>query len=162
MILFDLICSSGHRFEAWFKSGDAFDRLHQDEAIQCPICSDRSVGKAPMAPRLALGAAAPDGEGHNCGEPGGGESGGGDAGGGESLSPEQAGMVREVLGHLRRHVEATCSYVGADFPEEARRIHYGECKGRDIYGEASPDQAQALREEGIEIRSIPWLTRRDG
>lgn len=157
MILFDLICSGGHRFEAWFKSGDAFEWQQQDNAIQCPICGDRSVVKAPMAPRLALGAAAPDGEGTN-----GGKIDSGKSGGGEPMTPEAEVMMREVLGHLRRHVEETCSYVGPAFPEEARRIHYGECENRDIYGEASLEQAEELRDEGIEIRSIPWMPRRDG
>ncbi|QLH40480.1 MAG: DUF1178 family protein [Defluviicoccus sp.] len=152
MILFDLICSGGHRFEAWFKSGDAFEWQQQDDAIQCPICGDRSVVKAPMAPRLALGAAEPGGAGTDGGEPD----------GGESLTPDAVSMMREVLGHLRRRVEETCSYVGPAFPEEARRIHYGECESRDIYGEASSEQAEELRDEGIEIRSIPWMPRRDG
>jgi|APTNR8051073442_1049403.scaffolds.fasta_scaffold32546_2 hypothetical protein len=170
MILFDLICSDGHRFEAWFRSGEAFDEQQQERAIECPICSDRAVGKAPMAPRVARGlsapafvgeVSAPDGDG--AGETAVMAAGGVPSGAaGAGADDDGAAAVREILGHLRRHVEGTCDYVGPSFPEEARRMHYGEIETRDIYGEASPEQAEALRDEGIEVRSIPWMVRRDG
>ena len=67
-----------------------------------------------------------------------------------------------MLRHLRRHIETNFDYVGTSFPEEARRIFYGETSQRDIYGEASPEEAAALKEEGIETQRIPWLPRRDG
>ena len=68
----------------------------------------------------------------------------------------------DMLRQLRRHIETNCDYVGPSFPEEARRIFYGETSRRDIYGEASLEEAAALKEEGIETQRIPWLPRRDG
>jgi len=68
---------------------------------------------------------------------------------------------REMLDALRQHVEANCDYVGPNFAEEARKIHYGETRKRSIYGEASEEEAGALADEGIEVHSIPWPQRSD-
>lgn len=68
-----------------------------------------------------------------------------------------AAELRHALGDLRRKVQENCTYVGERFPEEARRIHYGETEARPIYGEASPDDARALEEEGVDFRRIPWV-----
>jgi hypothetical protein len=65
--------------------------------------------------------------------------------------------LRAMLRHLRTEIEKNCDYVGADFAEEARKIHHGEAEARGIFGEASEDEAEALREEGIEIGHIPWV-----
>jgi hypothetical protein len=70
--------------------------------------------------------------------------------------------MTDALGRLRQHIESTCDYVGPAFPEVARRIHYGEAKPRQIYGEASESEATKLKDEGIEVRSVPWIVRRDG
>ena len=67
----------------------------------------------------------------------------------------------ELLGELRATVESECDYVGERFSEEARRMHYGEAEKRGIYGEASDEQAKELVDEGIEVKKIPWLPRRD-
>jgi hypothetical protein len=81
---------------------------------------------------------------------------------GEARAPsaqEDPRMVqaRRALRELRRQVETNCDYVGPRFPEEARRIHYGECDPRDIYGESTAEEAEALKEEGVEVQRIPWL-----
>lgn len=176
MIVYDLTCAIGHRFESWFKSAAAFDAQQREGVVSCPFCGNREVGKAPMAPRVARGAPAPVAErqaaagsepapaaaadnGGSAGG-GGGDSGSAGSGGGGTAAPP-APMV-EVLRQLRRHIESNCDYVGNAFPEEARRIFYGEASPRDIYGEASAEDAAALREEGIETQRIPWLPRRDG
>lgn len=146
MIVFDVQCSDGHRFEGWFRSGADFDRQAAGGAIACPICDDTRVTKAPMAPRVACGsthdearAAASGG----CGE-------------------AETRRLFEALTQLRRHVEDTCDYVGREFPEEARRIHYGETEHRDIYGETTREEARDLAGEGIAVRQIPWLPPRNG
>ncbi|HEX3500572.1 MAG TPA: DUF1178 family protein [Stellaceae bacterium] len=131
MILFALRCAADHEFEGWFRDGATFDRQSAGGKISCPQCGDKSVTKAPMAPRVARArnaAAAP--------------------------SPAE---LRKALQELRRHVETHCDYVGERFAEEARRIHYGESDPRGIYGEASDDDAKDLAEEGIEVNRIPWL-----
>ena len=74
---------------------------------------------------------------------------------------EQMKMVMSKIAEINRHIEATCDYVGKAFPEEARKIHYGEVEHREIYGEATSSEAEELRDEGIEVARVPWLKRAD-
>jgi hypothetical protein len=167
MILFDLKCSHGHGFEAWFKSGNAYEAQVAAGEIVCPLCGDRGVSKAPMAPRIARfrsekgRSEAPPPE-----KP---PSEGARTGSGTPAAPQstpqsalQATLHAEVLarlGEMRRQVEENCDYVGDRFAEEARRIHYGEVDPRGIYGEASDAEAADLTEEGIAFSRMPWLPR---
>jgi hypothetical protein len=146
MIVFDLLCSDGHRFESWFASGASFERQQAEGSIECPLCSGNSVVKAPMAPRVASRGV---------------QSGGEDEAPASAPASGDAEAMRETLGSLRRHIEQNCDYVGATFAEEARRIFYGETERRDIYGEASRAEAAELREEGIAVQQIPWIHRRN-
>src|ERR1700719_1057568 len=130
MILFALRCAADHEFEGWFRNGAAFETQSAAGEIVCPSCGSKSVGKAPMAPHVGRSS-------KDAGAP----------------SPAQ---IRKALEEVRREVEANCDYVGDRFAEEARRIHYGEADARSIYGEASPDDAKTLSEEGIELTRIPW------
>ncbi|MDA8231603.1 MAG: DUF1178 family protein [Magnetospirillum sp.] len=137
MILFELRCSHDHHFEAWFRDGAAYDAQAQAGEIACPECGSAEVSKAIMAPRInsARGEAVDVGEG--------------------------ARALRHALRELRRAVERNCDYVGDRFPEEARKIFYGEVEPRAIYGEASAEQAVALEEEGVEVGRIPWAPLED-
>ena len=163
MIVYDLTCAIGHRFESWFKSAAAFEAQQQEGVVSCPLCGNRDIGKAPMAPRITRGAKAPAssaGDGDAAGKqdaPASPEGGNGGAAAGGSVPPAMIEMLRQV----RRHIESNCDYVGNAFAEEARRIFYGEASPRHIYGEASAEEAAALQEEGIETQRIPWLPRRD-
>lgn len=156
MIVFDLFCSSGHRFEAWFRDGAAFDEQQADASIRCPTCGDSDVVKAPTRMYVAgsrgrtavTGDAAEPGDATDTPTP--------------AAAPPVPPEVAEMLRQMREHVEKSCDYVGERFAEEARNIHYGEAAARDIYGEASADEAKALREEGITVQPLPWLTRRNG
>lgn len=139
MILFDLDCKDGHRFEAWFRDGPNFDEQATAGAISCPWCGSTEVIKAPMAPHVAKPARR---EAERL-----------------QATPSER-KARAVLEAMRDHVESVCDYVGTGFAEEARRIHYGEADGRGIYGEASREEARELRNEGIEFNRIPWLSRR--
>jgi len=144
MILFDLKCAKGHVFEGWFRDGAAFDAQAAAREITCPSCGSRNIAKAPMAPRIGKGAKAA-----------------------KEAPPETKAVaappgMMQALRELRRHVEANCDYVGERFAEEARRIHYGESDRRNIYGEASDEEARALDDEGIEFKRIPWVPRHDG
>lgn len=160
MIVYALTCGAGHHFDAWFRSSGAFDRQRQDGALSCPVCGDGDVRKAPMAPYIARGGdapavpadAAPDAQ----------------AAGPQAASTPAAGPggpSAEALARLttlmRHHLEANCEDVGARFPEEARRMHYGESESRGIYGEASPSEASELRDEGITALPLPWFVRRN-
>jgi len=145
MILYDLRCSLGHRFEAWFRSGAAYDEAEARGGLACPVCGDPGIEKAPMAPRIAKRS----GE-----EPAAPPT--------STLAPDDTTREQlQVLRALRRQIEERCDYVGERFPEEARRIHYGEIDPRPIYGEASDTAARDLREEGITVTRIPWLPRAD-
>lgn len=171
MIVYDLTCAVGHRFESWFPTGAAFDSQQADGAVVCPLCGNREIGKAPMAPRIARGAAGPaqSSEGSDGSDATDGDR---TAGSGASRgtitqapsaspAPAAPAAMFDMLRQLRRHIENNCDYVGTSFPEEARRIYYGEVSQRDIYGEASPEEVAELKEEGIETQRIPWLPRRD-
>ena len=157
MIHYDLRCAKDHVFDAWFRDSAAFDELARQKKLVCPTCGTKKIVKAPMAPRLAkhrtsdsadAQVEAPPVPGPIAAEPGGRKV---------ALMAGQQRMLEE----LRRHVEANCQYVGPNFAEEARKIHYGETAERSIYGEASEEEASALVDEGIEVQSIPWPARSD-
>jgi len=146
MISFNLRCGKDHVFEAWFKDGKSFDRQAKQGKVVCPVCGDCEVGKAPMAPNIAAGVSRKPG---TQGKPGAGPA-------------ARAAEFRETLTKLRTEIEKNCDYVGENFAEEARKIHYKESEERNIYGETSDQEAQALQEEGVEFARIPWPTRTDG
>ena len=155
MILFDLKCGKGHVFEAWFRDGTTAEKQIAGRKIACPSCGTAKVQKAPMAPRIG-----------KSGKPAAAES--------STAEPSQpqgvvmtkemaskAVQLRKELGELRRKIEANCDYVGGQFAEEARKIHYRETEPRGIYGETSEEQARELTDEGIEFSRVPWLPRQD-
>jgi hypothetical protein len=135
VIKYRLHCAEGHEFEAWFASSAAYDAQAQGQQVCCPECDGREVMKAVMAPNVALRRAA------------------------ESAGEAQGNVptVVHLLREFRRAVLANAEDVGLRFPEEARKIHYGEAKARGISGTASGEDAQALIEEGIEILMLPPL-----
>ncbi len=151
MILYSLCCSKDHGFEAWFRNSDAFDKQAKKGVVSCPVCGDTKVRKAIMAPRIAKGAAR-KGEAPPSPKPAAAPPA---VPGNHVMAPQ----LREMLTELRQQVEANCDYVGDQFAEEARKIHYGETEERGIYGEATDAEAEALQEEGIEVGRIPWLPR---
>jgi len=158
MILFDLKCSLGHRFEGWFRNGAAYEAQAASHAITCPLCGDAKIEKAPMAPAIAKGGRSRD---HDAPPPALLSA---DTPPAPIVAPPVPDAVREAQAEILRHlrelrtqVEKNADYVGDRFADEARKIHYGEAEGRAIYGETSPEQAEALREEGVPIANIPWL-----
>lgn len=154
MIVFDLKCRRDHVFEAWFPDSASFAEQAEAGKVVCPVCGSRKVTKALMAPVVLKGgdqeAAKPRAEGPE--RP--------DGAAAASMSDsEKAGELRRMLRELREHVEKNCDYVGPQFAEEARKIHYGETDPRGIYGETSDDEAKALEDEGIDVSRVPWLPR---
>lgn len=137
MILFDLKCRNNHTFEAWFRDDATFKAQNRTGEIACPVCGERKISKAPMAPHVARSK------------------------GGEDQAWKSSAQAIAALRKLRRQVEENCDFVGQRFPEEARKIHYGEVAERNIYGEAKEEEARELRDEGVEFHRIPWLGRRD-
>lgn len=138
MILFDLRCSRGHGFEAWFRDGVSFDRQIEEGEVVCPVCGDADVAKAMMAPALARRRDdAPV-----------------DA---KQRAAKALALLRAAHHHVAQHFE----HVGERFAEEARRIHDGEAERRAIYGEASLAEARTLVDDGIEVGVLPPLPPED-
>ena len=135
MIRFALTCDRGHDFDAWFGSGDSYDEQIEARAVTCPCCGSAAVMKAPMAPAVKRGRPAAS----------------------ESAGPGDRKKTYAFLKGLRAHLEANAEHVGHAFPEEARKMHYGESEARSIYGEASLEEAKALHEEGIPAVPLPVL-----
>ncbi len=149
MIHYQLRCAAGHEFDGWFKNSDGFEAQAASGLVACPSCGSTHVERALMTPgiprkaRMPVPAPAP--------EPASLPAAGG-------LMPD---AVRAALQKLREEVEKNCDYVGADFAEEARRIHHGETMPRGIYGESTDEETEALAEEGISFARIPWAPRND-
>jgi hypothetical protein len=155
MIRYALVCERKHNFEIWFSDSGDYDKQRKRGLVTCPVCDSKKIEKAIMAPALGRGtkkrsarseptlpvtdaAAVP--------------------------APEQVAMIspqeqefRAKLKELRDHLTANADNVGKKFPEEARKMHYGETEHRSIYGEASPDEAKELHDEGIEFHPLPLL-----
>ena len=149
MIRYDLLCDEGHAFDSWFQDSAAYDKQARRKLIACPHCGSAKVEKAIMAPRIA-GA-----KKRVAGEPP-APSGAREKAPVAMISPQER-ELRAKLKELREHLTKNADHVGPKFPEEARKMHYGEIKHRSIYGEASPDEAKALAEEGIEFHPLPIL-----
>lgn len=161
MIVFDLKCRKDHVFEAWFADSETYETQVAEGTVQCPMCGDKKVSKAPMAPNVAVT------KGRNEGPPqqqqqqqGRPQQTNAYAHGG-GPTPQQAVEAMRMLRKVREVVEKNFDHVGERFPEEARKIHYGEVEKRNIYGDASPDEARELVDEGIEVSQIPWPSRHD-
>ena len=141
MILYQLACTNAHQFEAWFRDIATYDAQSAAGDIMCPLCGSNGVSKAPMAPNVATGA--------HKGAPA------------ETRAREVAEQIMRAVRKLHRQVEENCEYVGDRFAEEARSIHFGETEERDIYGEATDQEATELDEEGIEFHRVRRMPRRD-
>ncbi|WP_010139639.1 DUF1178 family protein [Oceanicola sp. S124] len=138
MIHFDLKCARGHGFDSWFQSSAAFDSLRLAGHVACPTCGSTEVEKALMAPRVRPSrTAAP-------------------VPAAESTLRAPRNEAEAALAELRRKVEENATYVGGNFAREARAIHEGAKPGRPIYGEAKPEEARALLEEGVPVLPLPF------
>ena len=160
MIHYALRCSADHGFEGWFNDSASFETQAERGFLECPVCGDKAVTRALMAPALPKprrekGPAkpAPQPASRSAGVP---------AKAGAQLPAPVPAQLVAMLQRIRAEVESRCDYVGGDFADEARRMHRGESERHGIYGETTPDEAEALRGEGIEIASIPWVPRAEG
>lgn len=152
MIRYSLLCANEHEFESWFADSDAFETQAKRGLVACPVCDSTKVRKAIMAPRLAIDARAP--VEHEAPSSSGAAP---EAGRMMAVASERDREMRVLLRALRDHVKANADDVGEKFPELARKMHYGEVEHRSIYGKSTIEDAQALREEGIEVHPLPIL-----
>jgi hypothetical protein len=158
MIRYSLVCDKGHDFESWFADSAAYDKQAKRKQVACPHCGSAKVEKAIMAPRLATskkGQASAIGAPIAAPPPA--ESPAAAAPAPVAMISPQERELRTKLKELRDHLTKNADNVGAKFPEQARKMHYGEIEHRSILGEATPDDAKALAEEGIEFHPLPIL-----
>ena len=156
MIRYTLVCERQHNFESWFANSAAYDKQVKRGLVGCPICGSIKVDKAIMAPRLGRSgkpidmpqappeAPAPAAAPAEAPAP-------------VAMMSSQERAFRGKLKELRDHLTRNAENVGRKFPEEARKMHYGEIEHRSIFGEASPQEAKDLHEEGIEFHPLPVL-----
>ena len=155
MIRYALHCDRNHAFESWFQSSSAYDSQVKRKLVTCPICGSAKVEKAIMAPRIVgkkgRGPATPPPEPATTAAPEATLS------GSTSLMLAQERELRAKLKELRDHIVKNADNVGERFPNEARKMHYGDIEHRPIYGEASPEEARSLIDEGVEVSPLPVL-----
>lgn len=141
MIQYALKCAEGHQFDSWFQSAAAFEKLQSAGHLACGVCGSNAVEKSLMAPRVASKSkSAPE--------------------------PEQAPTstaptdFEKAVAALKEHVEKNSDYVGKDFVRQARDMHLGDAPERPIWGEAKPDEAKKLIEDGINVAPLPFVPTR--
>jgi hypothetical protein len=137
VITYNLACGKGHEFEGWFKDSAAYDEQEAQGVLACPYCGDAQVRKAIMAPAVKTSVTKAKGK--------------------TEITPATPDpkVVRQFMAGYRKFIEENADYVGPRFPEEARKIHYGETEERHIYGESTVAEARELIEEGIAIAPVP-------
>lgn len=134
MIHFSLQCDQGHDFEAWFRNNDDFDQQAKRGLVDCPSCGSKKVAKALMAPAVSTGRRR------------------------DKIALAANAEQRKMMAQLKdmaQKMRDNADYVGDKFAEEARKIHFGETDQRGIYGEATPEEARGLIEDGVEFLPIP-------
>lgn len=158
MIVFDVSCSNEHVFEGWFRDSGSFGEQVEAGAVTCPVCGDTKVQKAMMAPNVA-GIR----KGKDDVPPTGAPNGASNAAPNAAMDVPDGKLAEfvEALHEFKKNVEENSDYVGDTFPEEARKIHYGETEARSIYGEATPEEAEELVDEGVDFQRIPWTGKSD-
>ena len=142
MIRYDLICDKGHEFDGWFRDSAAFEKQIKRRLVSCTHCGSDGVAKQLMAPGIPVKSNRKSEASQKM-----------LAGTVDPRTQKLMQMMREV----RKNVEENAEYVGDRFADEARKIHYEESEKRGIYGEAKPEDARALIEEGIEVHPLPRL-----
>jgi hypothetical protein len=134
LISFSLICESAHEFEGWFRSNDDFEAQKKRKLVGCPVCGSQRIEKALMAPAVSTSRKQ------------------------EKIALAVNAQQREALAQLKalsEKVRENADYVGDKFAEEARKIHFGETEARGIYGEATPEEAKSLADDGVDFMPLP-------
>jgi hypothetical protein len=156
MIIYDLICDQGHAFDSWFRNSSVAEKLVKAGQVVCPACGGTKVKKAIQSPRITTSkkkGKAPQEPAAPAQVP-------------TATPPAEPNVVHavekmtEAFNELRKSIEKNFDNVGDKFPDEARKIHYGEVPERAIYGDATPKEAQDLTDEGINVVALPWPKKR--
>ena len=159
MIRYNLRCERGHAFESWFQSSSAYETQEKRKLVSCPSCGSPSVERAIMAPQIVSrkgrDRTAPDAVPAPASAPVAGTEVA--PTGSTPLLMAQERELRAKIKELRDHIVKNADNVGERFPNEARKMHYGDIEHRPIYGEASPEEARSLIDEGVEVSPLPVL-----
>jgi len=157
MIRYALVCERKHNFEIWFSDSGDYDKQRKRGLVTCPVCDSKKIEKAIMAPSIARG-------GRKRSEPIEAPRPVSEAAPAAAPASENVAMIspqerefRAKLKELRDHLTQNADNVGERFPNEARKMHYGDIEHRPIYGEASPEEARSLIDEGVEVSPLPVL-----
>lgn len=140
MIKYSLFCEKDHDFEGWFGSSDDYDKQRKRGFVECPHCGSQKISKALMTPGVSGTKKSGDSEKAMA-----------------NIAPQMPEEVVTKIREIKQHIEKNSENVGDKFPEEARKIHYGESEARGIYGKASVKEAVELAEEGVGVVPIPDL-----
>jgi len=151
MIRYNLRCEQGHVFESWFQSSSVYETQEKRKLVNCPSCGSAKVERDIMAPQIVSKKA------RETAAPAPAASTDVTAPASTSLMMAQERELRAKLKELRDHIVKNADNVGERFPNEARKMHYGDIEHRPIYGEASPEEARSLIEEGVEVSPLPVL-----
>ena len=139
MIKYNLKCKNKHEFESWFSDSKEFEKLRSKNMIECVFCQTKSVTKSIMSPRIANKVKEKK----------------------TNPSSKQIKKMRKDLLKIRKFVEKNFEYVGDNFSREVRNVYYDKKKNKNIYGTATPEETEELKEEGIELTTIPWVEKKD-
>ena len=144
MIHYALTCDQAHEFESWFPSVVSFEEQQEKGLLICPVCGSSRVDRQVMAPSVVSSSGTDVISKDQSEKP-------------VSLLSEKEQKIREVFREFREHIQKNSEHVGERFPEEARKMHYGEVEYRSIYGETSFEEARSLVEEGIDVMPLPRM-----
>ncbi len=136
MIKYNLKCKNKHEFESWFSDSKEFEKLLKKKLIECVFCKTKSVKKSIMSPRIASKKKL-------------------------NFPLKEIRRMKKDLLKIRKFVEKNFDYVGENFPREIRKIYYDKKKGKNIYGTASSKEVQELKDEGIELSTVPWVDNKE-
>ena len=136
MIKYNLKCKNKHEFESWFSDSKEFEKLIKKKLIECLFCKTKSVKKSIMSPRISNKKKI-------------------------NFPYKEIKRMKKDLAKLRKFVEKNFEYVGENFPREVRKIYYDKKRNKNIYGITTPKEAQELKEEGIDLPSIPWVDNKE-
>tara|TARA_A100001011_G_C14214363_1_gene801345 strand:+ start:461 stop:883 length:423 start_codon:yes stop_codon:yes gene_type:complete len=139
MIKYNLKCKNKHEFESWFLDSKEFEKLKSKKMIECTFCGTKIIEKSIMSPNILN-----NDEKEN-----------------RKKTSKNLKKMREDLIKMRNFVEKNFEYVGKDFPREVRNVYYDKRKNKNIYGKATQEQTEELKEEGIDLTTIPWIDKRD-
>tara|TARA_Y100000816_G_scaffold233758_1_gene179209 strand:+ start:1063 stop:1476 length:414 start_codon:yes stop_codon:yes gene_type:complete len=136
MIKYNLKCKNKHEFESWFSDSKEFEKLLKKKLIECAFCKTKSIKKSIMSPRIAHKKKV-------------------------NFPNKEIRQMKKDLLKLRKFVEKNFDYVGDNFPREVRKVYYDKKKNKNIYGIASPKETEELKEEGIDLATIPWIDNKE-